>query len=212
MVTQPERKRVIVAITGATGAIYGIRALERLAAEPSIETHVIISKHGRETVSAETTYSPAEVEALADVVHRPGDVGATIASGSFHTSGMVIAPCSIKTLSAIANCYDADLVTRAADVTLKEGRPLTLLLRETPLHLGHIKLMKKAAEAGAVIAPPVPAFYNQPTTLDDIIGYTVDRMLSRLGLLSSGPTEWQGMGSARNVASANGQAGHRAAF
>jgi 4-hydroxy-3-polyprenylbenzoate decarboxylase len=188
-------RRIVVALTGASGAIYGIRLLERLAAEPDVETHLIVSAAGMLTVRQETDYSGADVERLATVTYRSRDVGAAIASGSFVTDGMAVVPCSVKTLSAIANSYDADLVVRAADVTLKEGRPLILALRETPLHPGHIRLMQHAAEAGAVIAPPVPAFYNRPQSLDDLIDHFVDRVLTRLGFEGHGQ-EWNGVRNA----------------
>src|SRR5215213_5355338 len=167
--------RLIVGISGASGVIYGIRLLEALSHVPEIETHLVMSGMARATVLEETDYTVRDVEALADVVHSPGNVGASIASGSFDTLGMIVAPCSIKTLSAIANSYTADLMARAADVQLKEGRPVLLLLRETPLHIGHIRLMLQAAENGAVIMPPVPAFYGRPKTVDDIINNTVGR-------------------------------------
>ncbi|PJF34734.1 MAG: 3-octaprenyl-4-hydroxybenzoate carboxy-lyase, partial [Candidatus Thermofonsia Clade 1 bacterium] len=150
--------RLIVAISGASGAIYGIRLLEVLAQSDAIETHLIISPSARATIAQETSWTVRQVEALADVVHKPEDIGASIASGSFQTRGMIVAPCSIKMLSAVANSYNADLLARAADVQLKEGRPLLLLLRETPLHIGHLRLCVQAAENGAIIMPPVPAF------------------------------------------------------
>ena len=155
--TQP--MRLVVGMSGASGAVLGIRLLEVLAGIDSVETHLVVSPAARITISDETERSLKEVEALADVVYNPQDVGAAIASGSFDTDGMVVIPCSIKTLSAVANCYAGDLLSRAADVTLKEGRPLLLVVRETPLHLGHLRLMVQVAEVGAVIFPPVPAFY-----------------------------------------------------
>ena len=185
-------RRIVLALTGASGAIYGIRLLERLSAEPGVETHLIVTAAGMLTVRQETDLSAADLERLATVSYRPRDVGATIASGSFATDGMAVVPCSIKTLSAIANSYDADLVVRAADVTLKEGRPLILAVRETPLHQGHLRLMQQAAEAGAVIAPPVPAFYNRPQSLDDIVDHFVARLMARLGFEGHGE-EWRGM-------------------
>lgn len=189
-------KRIIVGLSGASGQIYGIRLLEVLRAAPDIETHLVISPSARMTIAQETDWDPAAVEALADVVYRPGDVGAAIASGSFSTAGMIIAPCSIKTLSAIANSYDADLLTRAADVQLKEGRPVILVVRETPLHLGHLRLQVQAAEIGCVIFPPVPAFYGRPQTVDDIVNGTVGRILARLGLENELYHRWQGMRAA----------------
>ncbi|MCS6870699.1 MAG: UbiX family flavin prenyltransferase [Anaerolineae bacterium] len=187
-------ERLIVAISGASGAIYGIRLLEVLAQSDAIETHLIISPSARATIAQETTWTVRQVEALADVVHKPEDIGASIASGSFQTRGMIVAPCSIKMLSAIANSYNADLLARAADVQLKEGRPLLLLLRETPLHIGHLRLCVQAAENGAIIMPPVPAFYTLPKTIDDIVNYTVGRALARIGIQNDLYFEWLGMG------------------
>lgn len=187
-------ERLIVAISGASGAIYGIRLLEVLAQSDAIETHLIISPSARATIVQETAWSVRQVEALADVVYKPEDIGASIASGSFQTRGMIVAPCSIKMLSAVATSYNADLLARAADVQLKEGRPLLLLLRETPLHIGHLRLCVQAAENGAIIMPPVPAFYNAPKTLDDIINHTVGRALARIGIQNDLYFEWLGMG------------------
>jgi 4-hydroxy-3-polyprenylbenzoate decarboxylase len=192
-------KRLIVALSGASGQIYGIRLLEVLRAARQgefIETHLVLSEAAGITITQETSYTPRQVESLADVVYRQRDIGAAIASGSFGTLGMVVAPCSIKTLSAVANCYSSDLTSRAADVQLKEGRPLLLLVRETPLHLGHIRLMAQAAEAGAIIMPPVPAFYSRPQTVDDIVNGTVGRMLARLGIENELYYRWLGT---RNV-------------
>jgi 4-hydroxy-3-polyprenylbenzoate decarboxylase len=186
-------QRLIVAITGASGVIYGIRALETLARDPSVETHLILTAAARATISQETDWKARDVEALAEVVHPSSNIGASIASGSFETMGMLVAPCSIKTLSAIANSYSAELVARAADVQLKEGRKVVLLVRETPLHAGHLRLMQQAAENGAIIMPPVPAFYTRPKTLDDLINATVGRALSRLGIRNRLCFEWLGM-------------------
>lgn len=188
-------QRLIVGITGASGVIYGIRMLEVLKARPEIETHLVLSPAGRATITQETSFRAKDVEALAGVVHSPSNIGAAIASGSFDTMGMIIAPCSIKTLSAVANCYTADLMSRAADVQLKEGRPVVLMVRETPLHAGHLRLMQQAAENGATILPPVPAFYGLPKTLDDVINHTVGRALARVGLKTDLFSEWQGMGA-----------------
>ncbi|MFQ3534754.1 MAG: UbiX family flavin prenyltransferase [Aggregatilineales bacterium] len=187
-------ERLIVAISGASGAIYGIRLLEVLAQSDAIETHLIISPSARATIVQETAWTVRQVEALADVVHKPEDIGASIASGSFQTRGMIVAPCSIKMLSAVATSYNADLLARAADVQLKEGRPLLLLLRETPLHIGHLRLCVQAAENGAIIMPPVPAFYNAPQTIDDIVNHTVGRALARIGIQNDLYFEWLGMG------------------
>lgn len=185
--------RLIIGISGASGVIYGIRLLEVLAQDKSLETHLVLSPAARATITQETNWKVSDVEALADVAHKPGDVGASIASGSFTTMGMIIAPCSIKTLSAIANSYTADLLARAADVQLKEGRPVLLLVRETPLHLGHLRLLVQAAENGAIIMPPVPAFYGQPQTVDDLVNGTVGRALARVGVQNSLYFEWLGM-------------------
>ncbi|MCI0475970.1 MAG: UbiX family flavin prenyltransferase [Anaerolineales bacterium] len=184
-------ERIIVAISGASGAIYGIRALQALRALPNVETHLIVSAAARQTILAETTFAPADVDALADVVYDAREIGAAIASGSFATRAMIVIPCSIKSLSAIANSYAADLIARAADVTLKEGRPLALVVRETPLHLGHLRLMTRAAEIGAIIFPPVPAFYRQPKTIDDIVDDTVGRVLARIGLDNDLYARWR---------------------
>ena len=186
-------QRLIVAITGASGAIYGIRILETLARDKSIETHLILSPAARATIAQETAYTGKDVEALASVVHAPANIGASIASGSFETIGMIVAPCSIKSLSAIANCYSDDLVARAADVQLKEGRPVILMVRETPLHKGHLRLMTEAAENGAIIMPPVPAFYGNPKSLDDLVNSTVGRALARVGVKNQLYFEWLGM-------------------
>jgi 4-hydroxy-3-polyprenylbenzoate decarboxylase len=187
-------QRLIIGISGASGVIYGIRTLEALAQDKSIETHLVLTPSAKATIAQETEWSVSAVEALADVVHKPGDIGASIASGSFSTMGMIVAPCSIKTLSGIANSYDADLMTRAADVQLKEGRPVLLLVRETPLHIGHLRLMVQAAENGAVIMPPAPAFYGNPKTVDDIVNSTVGRALARIGVQNRLYFEWLGMG------------------
>jgi 4-hydroxy-3-polyprenylbenzoate decarboxylase len=187
-----EQKRLVIAISGASGAIYGIRLLQVLAERSEIETHVVITQTARLVIAQETDLAVAQVEMLADCAYAPGDLTAPIASGSFATSGMVIAPCSIKMLSAVANSYAADLVSRAADVTLKEGRPLALLVRETPLHLGQLRLMARAAETGAIIFPPVPAFYGRPQTVAEIVDGTVGRVLMRLGMENELYTRWAG--------------------
>ena len=187
-------KRLVVGLSGASGAILGLRLLEVLAQTDEVETHLIVSPAARITISDETGRSVKDVEALADVVYQSQDVGAPIASGSFHTDGMVIIPCSIKTLSAVANCYASDLLSRAADVTLKEGRPLLLVVRETPLHVGHLKLMLQAAEMGTIIFPPVPAFYARLSSIDEMVDNTVGRVLARLGVDNKLYTRWQGLG------------------
>jgi 4-hydroxy-3-polyprenylbenzoate decarboxylase len=184
--------RLVVGITGASGSIYGIRLLEILRTTTDIELHLIVSAAGKRTLVEETDYGVADVEALAHHRYDVKDVGATLASGSFRTGGMVIAPCSIKTAAAIAACYADTLIARAADVTLKEGRPLILLVRETPLHLGHLRMLTSLAEMGAVVLPPMPAFYNRPKALDDIINHTVARVLDRLQLPQTLVGEWRG--------------------
>jgi 4-hydroxy-3-polyprenylbenzoate decarboxylase len=204
---QPSPPRLVVAISGASGAIYGVRALELLRAAGGVETHLVCSRAGSATIKEETGRTVGEVEALADVVHRTTNIGDTIASGSYATAGMLIAPCSIKTLSAVANCYADDLISRAADVHLKEGRPLVLMVRETPFHVGHLRLMTAAAEAGAIIAPPVPAFYNHPETVDDIVDHTVVRILHRLGVDVGPRREWAGLGQSRKSAPTEPQVG-----
>ncbi len=189
----PQPQRLIVAITGASGVIYGIRLLETLARDFSIETHLILTAAARATIMQETMWRPHDVERLASVVHPPANIGASIASGSFETMGMIVAPCSIKSLSAIANSYSGDLVARAADVQLKEGRKVLLMVRETPLHAGHLRLMLQAAGNGAIIMPPAPAFYGNPQTIDDLVNATVGRALARLGISNALTSEWSGM-------------------
>jgi 4-hydroxy-3-polyprenylbenzoate decarboxylase len=184
------RPRLVVGITGASGVILGIRLLQA-ARELELETHLILSPAGRVTIAEETDWKVSDVLALADVVYNHADIGASLASGSFETLGMVVVPCSVKTLSAIANSYADDLLTRAADVTLKEGRPLILVVRETPLHRGHLRLMSLAAEAGAVIYPPVPAFYTKPKSVEEIVDNTVGRVLARLGIENNLYRKWK---------------------
>ena len=186
--------RLIVGLSGASGAIYGVRLLQVLRDVAEVETHLVMSQAARQTLSLETDLSLRDVQALADVVHDARDIAASISSGSFKTAGMVILPCSIKTLSGIVNSYTDTLVTRAADVVLKERRPLVLCVRETPLHLGHLRLMTQAAELGAVIMPPVPAFYHRPASLDDVINQTVNRVLDQfdIDLPEDLFTRWQG--------------------
>ncbi|EKS7203583.1 UbiX family flavin prenyltransferase [Enterobacter asburiae] len=187
-------KRLIVGLSGASGAIYGVRLLQVLRNVAEVETHLVMSQAARQTLSLETDLSLRDVQALADLVHDARDIAASISSGSFKTAGMVILPCSIKTLSGIVNSYTDTLVTRAADVVLKERRPLVLCVRETPLHLGHLRLMTQAAELGAIIMPPVPAFYHRPTSLDDVINQTVNRVLDQfdIDLPEDLFTRWQG--------------------
>lgn len=187
-----DTKRLIVGISGASGAIYGIRILEVLAEHPEVETHLVISRAAGLIITREVDMTVEEIEALADVAYRPDDLAAPIASGSFTTAGMVIAPCSMKTLSAVANSYAANLIRRAADVTLKERRSLVLLVRETPLHLGHLRLMARATEIGATIFPPIPAFYGHPQTVEDVVDETLGRVLSHLGVENDLFTVWKG--------------------
>ncbi len=184
--------RLVVGISGATGSIYGIRLLEALRGYPDVETHLVVSNPAKRTLVEETTYSVADVEGLAHQRYDNKDIGAAIASGSFRTAGMIIAPCSIKTAGAIASCHSDTLLARAADVTLKEGRPLILVIRETPLHVGHLKCMLALAEMRAVVLPPMPAFYNRPKSVDDVVNHTVARVLDRLNLPHSLAPEWQG--------------------
>ena len=192
--TQTVPHRLVVGISGASGTIYGIRLLQVLQAMPDVQTHLLLSKPARVIMQQETDWEPTAVEALADVAYAPDEMGAAIASGSFRTLGMVIIPCSIKTLSAVAHSYAANLMARAADVTLKEGRPLLLVVRETPLHLGHLRLMQQVAEMGGVVFPPVPALYARPQTLDDIVDGTVGRILARLGIENELYFRWTGLG------------------
>ena len=184
-------KRLIVGISGSSGVIYGIRLLELLQEIEQVETHLVMSPYAKQTIEIETTYSSKSVEAMADVVHGFRDQAASISSGSFPTDGMVVAPCSIKTLSAIANSYADNLLARAADVVLKERRRLVLMPRETPLHVGHCKLLLETAQLGAVIAPPMPAFYNFPKSIDDQVNYSVGRVLDLFGI-DVGLDRWQG--------------------
>ena len=183
-------QRLIVGVTGASGVIYGIRLLEVLRDYPDLETHLVLSKPAERTIVEETSYRVPDVKAMASVVHPVTDIGASIASGSFQTMGMVVIPCSIHTVSAIAYCLSENLVTRAADVVLKEGRKLVLVVRETPLHVGHLKSCLAAAEAGAVILPPVPAFYSQPKTLEHVIDHTIGRVLDRFGIAHQLSPRW----------------------
>lgn len=175
------KKRIIIGITGASGVIYGIEILKELI-KRDLETHLIISEPGKKNILLETGYSVRDVESMADQVFDNNDLGAPLASGSFLTSGMIVAPCTIKTLSGIANSYSDNLMVRAADVTLKEKRKLVLLVRETPLHKGHLKLMCMAADMGAHILPPIPSFYHRPKTVDDIIHQTIGKVFDYLGI------------------------------
>jgi len=187
----PARQRLIVAITGASGVIYGIRALELLRSQPDIETHVVLSPSAARTIAEETDYTIDAVRGFADVLYNHKDIGAAISSGSFRTAGMLVAPCSVKTLSGIANCFDEELVVRAADVCLKERRRVVLLFRETPLHAGHIELMAQATRNGAIVMPPVPGFYHRPRSVDDIVTQTVGRALDLFGIDARVVKRWQ---------------------
>jgi flavin prenyltransferase len=187
----PDADRLIVGITGASGAIFGVRLLERLAEFP-VETHVVLSAWGARTLAHETGYSVSDLKRLADVLYKPNDQGAAISSGSFLTRGMVIAPCSVKTLAAIAHGYSADLIARAADVVLKERRQLVLLVREFPLSTIHLENMLALSRLGASIAPPVPGFYNKPASLEDAVDHIITRTLDQLGLHSDRTERWSG--------------------
>lgn len=187
-------KRVVVGLSGASGSIYGIRLLEALRKDPEVETHLVISASGKRTLVEETDFTVKDVEALAHVVYDDRDIGASLASGSFRTAGMIVAPCSIKTLAALAQGHADTLIARAGDVTLKEGRPLLALVRETPLHLGHLRQMTAFAEIGGIVFPPVPAFYQKPKTIDDLVDHTVARVLDRMGLGGEPAREWTGGG------------------
>ena len=191
-------KRLIVGITGASGAIYGVRILERLRDLP-VETHLVASRWARVTIEHETDYSFNDVKRLADVVHSEDDQAATISSGSFLTEGMVIAPCSTKTLAAIANGFSYNLICRAADVVLKERRRLVVAVRETPLHGAHLKNMLALTEMGATVAPPVPAFYSKPTSLDEMVDQTVVRLLDQFDFKLESDSRWAGLQSKRDA-------------
>jgi 4-hydroxy-3-polyprenylbenzoate decarboxylase len=190
--TKPPAKRLIIAITGSTGTIYGVRLLEQLRKHAAFELHLILSAPAKRTLAEETDLSVRAVEALADVVHDNRDIGASIASGTFRTQGMVIAPCSMKTVSDLATGHADNLIARAGDVSLKEGRPLIVVVRETPLHLGHLRQLVALAEIGGIILPPMPAFYHRPRTVDDIVNHTVARILDRLGVDQKLVPEWTG--------------------
>lgn len=188
---QPER--LIVGLSGSTGPHYGVRLLEVLRQHTSVETHVILSDAARKTIAYEMHRDPDEVAALAHVLHDERNIGASIASGTFVTGGMVVAPCSMKSLSAIANSYNDNLIARAADVCLKERRKLVLVVRETPLHLGHLRLMAQVSECGGVILPPVPAFYHLPASVDDIVDHTVVKILDQFGIHVDLINRWAGL-------------------
>ena len=188
-----DRKRLIIGITGATGAIYGLRLLEEIAALPDWESHLVISEAGMLNVWQEHGLKRKDVERLADVTYNPKDIGAAIASGSFLTEGMVVAPCSIRTLSAAANALSDNLIARAADVVLKERRRLVLVTRETPLNLAHLRNMTLVTEMGGIVFPPVPAFYSAAKTIDDLVNHSVRRILDLFGIHSEQLARWEGM-------------------
>jgi len=186
------RPRLVVGISGASGVSYGVRALEALR-DLGVETHLVATRAAMLTLAQETDLSPDDLSARADVTHRLADVGATIASGSFRTLGMLVAPCSVRTMSEIATGVTSTLLTRAADVTLKERRPLVLMVRETPFHLGHLRTMTQLTEMGAIIAPPLPALYARPRSVEEIIDQSVGRALDLFGLDWTATRRWQGL-------------------
>ena len=186
-------KKVIVGISGASGVIYGVRLLEKLREADGVETHLVMSQTAIMNLGLETEWSPADVAALADHAYRHTEIAAAIASGSFRTDGMIVAACSMKTLSSIVHSYADNLLTRAADVCLKERRPLVLMPRETPLHLGHCKLLHEAAQLGAIIAPPMPAMYAMPKTVDDLVDHTVGRVMDLLDIECDFVNRWRGV-------------------
>jgi flavin prenyltransferase len=184
--------RIVVGVSGASGSIYGHRLLQKLRASGRVETHLVLTRTGERTGYLEMGIRGADWRSLADFYYPLEDLGSRLASGSFQTDGMVVAPCSIHSMSAIANGISANLLVRAADVTLKERRRLILMVRESPLHLGHLRTLVSLAEMGAIIAPPVPAFYHRPTTIDEIVDHSVDRILDLLGLPSTDAKRWAG--------------------
>ena len=187
--------RLVVGITGASGAIYGVRLLRR-ARQLEVRTHLVVTPAGVLNVHHELGLDRDALQALADEAHAPGDIGACIASGSFASDGMVVAPCSMRTLAAIAHGFGDNLLTRAADVTLKERRRLLLLVRETPLNLAHLRNMTAVTEMGGIVFPPLPAFYNRPATIDELVDDTVERVLALLGIAGAAPQQWSGLHAA----------------
>jgi 4-hydroxy-3-polyprenylbenzoate decarboxylase len=185
--------RLIIGISGASGSIYGVRLLEQLRHREDVETHLVVSRPGEKTLFQETGHTLNEIKSLASHWHSIEEIGASIASGSFLTAGMIIAPCSVHTMGAIAAGITSNLLSRAADVTLKERRRLVLMVRESPLHLGHLRTMTALAEMGAVIAPPLPAFYNRPQTIDELVDQGVGRILDLFGLEGAGTKRWEGV-------------------
>ncbi len=192
-------RRIIVAITGATGAVYGVQLLKRLGATPGVETHLVLSDAATLTLHQELGLQRRDAEALAHVVHRNRDIGASIASGSFQTDGMVIAPCSMKTLAAVAHGLSDNLVARAADVMLKERRRLVLMVRETPFNLAHLRNMTAVTEMGGIVFPPLPSFYHRPATIEEMVEHTVDRAIDLLGLDNAHAPRWGGMKGAADA-------------
>ena len=186
-------RRIVVGITGATGAVYGVRLLQRLSLVPGVETHLVVSDAASLTLHQEVGMQKRDVEALAHVVHKNREIGATIASGSFQTDGMVIAPCSMKTLAAVAHGLADNLVARAADVILKERRRLVLMVRETPLNLAHLRNMTAVTEMGGIVFPPLPSFYQRPASIDEMVDHTLDRVLDLLGIDNAAAPRWPGM-------------------
>jgi len=189
----PNHKRLIIAITGATGALYGVRLLEVLREMPDIETHLVVSDAGLLNLQHELHMNCTQLEALSDVAYHVRDVGATIASGSFKSDGMVVAPCSMRTLSAVAQGLSDNLITRAADVMLKERRQLILMVRETPFNLAHLRNMTNVTEMGGIIYPPLPCFYHRPQTIADLINHTVSRVIDLLGVPHTLAPRWEGL-------------------
>ena len=192
-------KKIIIGMSGASGLIYGIRLLEVLKSDPAVETHLVMTASARLNISLETDWQADAVMAMADEVHSVKDLAASIASGSFRTDGMIVAPCSMKTLSAIVHSYADNLLTRAADVMLKERRRLVLMPRETPLHVGHCELLLKACQLGAIVAPPMPALYARPKTIDDMINHNVGRVLDLFDIESGLVRRWQGAAHAARL-------------
>jgi 4-hydroxy-3-polyprenylbenzoate decarboxylase len=190
-------RRLVVAITGATGAVYGVRLLEHLRAIGGIETHLVVSDSAALTLHQETGLQRKDAEALADVVHRYRDVGAAIASGSFKSDGMVIAPCSMKTLASVAHGLSDNLIARAADVVLKERRKLVLMVRETPFNLAHLRNMTAVTEMGGIVFPPLPAFYHKPSSIEEMVDHTVSRVLDLFGIDNAIAPRWQGISAPR---------------
>ena len=191
--TRPAPRRFVVALTGASGVVLGVRTLEILAQLPGVETHLVVSPSAAVTLRYETDYRLDYLHDLADETHKITAIGDSIASGSYPVDGMIVTPCSVKTLSAVANCYSDNLITRAADVTLKEGRPLVLVVRETPMHIGHLRIMRIAAESGAILMSPVPAFYPRPESIEEMVDHMARRAMTRLGITDVGPSPWTGL-------------------